>query len=32
VNVGSHLFDQVFEAGGPRGQGKRWGLHGVNSR
>ena len=32
VNIGSGLFDQFFEAGGQRGQGKRWGLHGNDSR
>ena len=31
VNVGSRLFDQIFEVGGACGQGKRWGLHGENS-
>ena len=32
MNVGSGLFDQFFEAGSPRGQGKRRWLHGENSR
>ena len=31
VNVGSGSFDQVFEVGGPCGQGERWGLHRKNS-
>ena len=31
VNIGSRLLDQFFEAGRPRGQGKRWGLHRMNS-
>jgi len=31
MNVGSSLFNQVFEVGGAYGQGERWGLHRENS-